>query len=255
LKSESVKVPSATYAFWFLKLLTTGVGETSSDWLIKTINQYVAVVASLALFALLLVLQLRARHFRIQQYWITVTMVAVFGTQIADVAHIQFGIPYAISSAICFITTVGCFALWKYDVGTIALTSITRGKPELYYWTAICATFALGTALGDFTARTLKWGFTGSLAVYGVAFALAWLWWRTNTSQHVVGFWIAYCLTRPFGASFADWLAMPRKLGGLNIGLGSISLVWFATIGIALTWLSRRDQQSTFSAPPQLPIE
>lgn len=51
----TVMVPAATLAFWTLKILTTGMGETASDWLARNADAVLAVAGSgLVLVVLLL---------------------------------------------------------------------------------------------------------------------------------------------------------------------------------------------------------
>jgi uncharacterized membrane-anchored protein len=59
----------------------------------------------------------------------------------------------------------------------------------------------------------------------------------------VLTFWLAYILTRPLGASFADWMGKPLSWGGLGWGDGTVSLLLFVPI-LCLVWYlaaSRRD--------------
>ena len=234
------KVPHVAVGFWLLKLLTTGAGEASSDWIIKHFNQYTAVVVSVVVFAAIVFWQIRRDSFSTARYWLTVTMVAIFGTQVADVMHVGLGVPYAVSTAVCLTGVIGLFLLWRLVEGTVSMDHIDSTRRELFYWATIIATFALGTALGDYTAVTVKLGYGGSIFLFAAAFALPALWWAITRRGEIACFWLAYIVTRPLGASVADYLAMPHHRGGLNVGLGNISLVWLAFISLGVAVMARR---------------
>jgi len=77
---------------------------------------------------------------------------------------------------------------------------------------------------------------------------------RHHATSGVLGFWLAYILTRPLGASFADWMAEPRAKGGLEWGQGTVGLVMFVIIAAFVAYLAgtRRDVQEM---PERTPIE
>ena len=223
------KVPAITVVFWVVKLLTTAMGEASSDFLVFQINPYVAVIAGCLGLVVALALQLRARRYVAAIYWLAVTMVAVFGTMAADVAHVVFGISY-LASTVGFAAALALiFVLWHASEGTLSIHHIDTRRRELFYWATVMATFALGTAAGDLTAATLGLGYPASAALFALLFALpALAWWRLGLNA-VAAFWAAYVVTRPLGASVADWLGKPF-LGGLGLGDGRVALVLTALI-------------------------
>jgi uncharacterized membrane-anchored protein len=239
----TVKVPAATLGFWILKVLTTGMGETASDWLARTIDPALAVVGSGAVLAALLVTQLVVRGYAPSRYWSAVAMVSVFGTMAADVTHVVLGVPY-ITSTIAFAAAVAALLfVWHRREGTLAIHSIHTTRRELFYWAVVCATFALGTAAGDLTATTLRLGYLASGVLFAVAIAVPALAHRRAGMDAVLAFWIAYVLTRPLGASFADWIAVPPGRGGLDLGTGPITLILLVAIAagvVAATIRSRR---------------
>jgi uncharacterized membrane-anchored protein len=224
------KVPEVTALFWVTKLLTTAMGETTSDYLVKTFDPYLVVGITFVVFAAALVVQFAVRRYIVWVYWLAVLMVAVFGTMVADVMHVQFGIPYLVSTMGFAVILGAVFALWYRSQRTLSVHSIDTGAREFFYWCAVLATFALGTALGDLTAVTFGLGFLASGIVFGVLFLLpgaAYRWWGMGA---VAAFWTSYVLTRPFGASFADWFARPEAHGGLGFGTGPVSLVLLVVI-------------------------
>jgi uncharacterized membrane-anchored protein len=240
----AIKVPAATLAFWVLKILTTGMGETASDWLARTIDPVLAVAASGLVLAAVLLAQLVARGYRPWLYWGAVAMVSVFGTMAADVVHIVLGVPYLVSTAVFAAAVAGLLIVWHRIEGTLAIHSISTTRRELFYWATVAATFALGTAAGDLTATTLGLGYLASGFLFAVAFAVPPLAHRFAGMNAVLAFWTAYVLTRPLGASFADWIAVPPGRGGLDLGTGPITLILLVAIAAGVTTLSIRGRRS-----------
>jgi uncharacterized membrane-anchored protein len=218
------KVPEITVYFWIIKLLSTAMGESTSDYLVYQINPYVAVALGCLGLAVALILQLSVRRYIAWVYWLAVVMVAVFGTMAADVTHVVLGIPYVVSTA-CFASALAIiFVTWYASEKTLSIHTIYSGRRELFYWAAVIATFALGTAAGDLTASTLRLGYFPSLVLFAVLFALpALAYWLFGLNE-ILAFWFAYVVTRPLGASFADWVGKPY-LGGLGLGDAKVALV------------------------------
>jgi uncharacterized membrane-anchored protein len=224
------KVPEITALFWVVKVLTTGMGETTSDFFVRTIDPVVAVAGGFVLFAVALVLQFAVRRYIPVVYWLAVVMVSVFGTMAADVTHIVLGVPYAVSTVAFAVALVVVFLLWHRVEGTLSIHSITSRRRELFYWAAVLVTFALGTATGDLTATTFHLGYLASGVLFAVVIAVPFVAWRWFGLNAVAAFWFAYIVTRPLGASFADWMGVSHARGGLDWGTGPVSLVLAAII-------------------------
>ena len=239
-----LKVPARIAAiFWAIKLLTTAFGESTSDYLVHNVNPYLAVVGGFVVFVIAMTLQLRADRYIPWVYWLAVAMVAVFGTMAADVLHVEFGVPYVASSIFFAIVLVAVFWTWSRAEPTLSIHSITTMRRELFYWAAVLATFAMGTALGDLAAYTLKLGFLSAGVVFAVLFALPGLAYAGLRINAVLAFWAAYVMTRPLGASFADWTGKSRHAGGIGIGDGITAGVLVALIaaGVAYLTVTRAD--------------
>ncbi|MCW2722445.1 hypothetical protein [Pseudonocardia sp.] len=234
----AVKVPAVTLAFWVVKVLTTGMGETASDHLAKTFDPVVVVGLSGIVLVALLAVQVATRQYRPWLYWAAVAMVSVFGTMAADVLHIGLGVPYAVSTTAFAVAVAAILAVWHAVEHTLDIHSISTVRRELFYWATVLATFALGTAAGDLTATTLHLGYLGSGVLFAVAIAVPAVAYRWGANP-VLTFWIAYVLTRPLGASFADWIAVPPGRGGLDLGTGAITLVLLAAIVVGVAALQR----------------
>ncbi len=237
------KVPEITIFFWIVKLLTTGMGETTSDYLVYHISPYIAVaLGGIGLVAALL-LQLVVRRYIAWIYWLAVVMVAIFGTMAADVIHIVLKVPYLDSSVFFAVVLAVIFVGWYATEKTLSIHSIYTLRRELFYWAAIMATFALGTATGDMTASTLRLGYLASGVLFAVLFALPALGYWLFGLNAIFAFWFAYIMTRPLGASFADWFGKAKSVGGMGLGTGPISLVLAVLIigFVAYLTVTRKD--------------
>jgi uncharacterized membrane-anchored protein len=233
-RPEQSKVPDVTPWFWIVKILTTAMGEAMSDYLVNTINPYVAVLVGFVVFAVAIIWQFTSRTYRTGVYWFAVSMVAVFGTMCADVLHVGLGIPYKVT-VIGFAILVALSLIgWYSSEKTLSIHSIVNRRREFFYWLTVVCTFALGTATGDLTAFTLHLGYLLSGIVFTLAILVPLVAWRLGVNP-VLTFWVAYILTRPIGASFADFFGMPKASGGRGVGHGPVSLVT-AILVIALVW-------------------
>ena len=185
-----------------------------------------AVLLGFVVFGAALTFQLTRRRYIPEPYWLAVAAVGVFGTMAADVVHVAFGVPYAISATLCALLLAAVFLMWSRIEHTLSVHSVDTTRRELFYWGAVIVTFALGTALGDFAAVALGWGYFASICMFAVLILLPVIGYRFAHWNAVFAFWFAYVLTRPLGASVADWLGKPASEGGLGIGSGWVSLAF-----------------------------
>jgi uncharacterized membrane-anchored protein len=251
------KVPEITVFFWIVKVLTTAMGEAGSDYLDhRFAPPLAAAMAGLAL-AVALALQFRAVRYVAWAYWLVVAMVGVFGTMAADGLHVELGLPYVVSTAFYAIVLAIVFATWYSSEKTLSIHSIRTRRREAFYWAAVIATFALGTAVGDLTATTLGLGYFSSGVMFAVLIAVPAVAHRRLGLNAIFAFWFAYIVTRPLGASFADWMDVPRDHGGLNMGTGPVALVLAAVIICFVGYLSvtRKDVPPTTGSPGNSPTE
>ena len=237
--SLASKVPSITGLFWLAKILTTGLGETTSDFFVKSFDPVLAVLASGMVLLVVLAAQLLSTGYLPWLYWAAVVMVSIFGTMAADVLHIQFGVSYAVSTVGFAIVLTVIFFVWYRLEHSLSIHTIRTRRQELFYWATVLTTFALGTAAGDLTANTLQLGYFASGIFFALVIALpAAGFWRFGMNA-TLAFWFAYIVTRPLGASFADWFAVSAERGGLALGTGPISLVLLAAITTCVAFLAR----------------
>lgn len=231
------KVPQVTLLFWVIKLLTTAMGESTSDFLVFHFNPYAAVILGFIVFVVVMWLQFRTRTYVPWLYWLNVLMVAIFGTMAADVTHVVLGVPYIISTIAFAIALTIIFYLWQQTEGTLSIHSITTTRREMFYWATVLATFALGTAAGDLAAFTFHLGFLAAGVLFAVVFAIPAIGFRLFSWNPIFSFWFAYILTRPLGASFADWTGKESSVGGLGWGDGPVAAVLFLLIVILVGYL------------------
>jgi uncharacterized membrane-anchored protein len=232
------KVPEVTAFFWIVKALTTAMGESTSDFLVHSLVPEIAVVLGAIAFAGALYLQFSSDRYVPWRYWLAVAMVGVFGTMAADVLHVGLGVPYIVSTIFYAIVLAVVFRAWYVSEGTLSIHSITSERRELFYWAAVLATFALGTAAGDLTAVTFGLGFFASGLLFAAVIAIPAVGYFRFGMNSILAFWFAYVATRPLGASFADWLAVSSARGGLAIGAGLVSFVLAATIAMFVAFLT-----------------
>jgi uncharacterized membrane-anchored protein len=243
------KVPSINGVFWFLKILTTAMGEATSDYFVHHFAPALAVLGAGVVFVVVLVWQLRYPRFSTVWYWLTVVMVSVFGTMCADGVHVGLGVPYVVSAACFAVALTAVFLTWHRVEGTLSIHSITSTRRELFYWATVTATFALGTAVGDMTATTLRLGYFSSGLLFVGLFLVPALGYRLVGLNAIGAFWACYVLTRPLGASFADWMGVSHERGGLNWGNGNVALLFSTAIAVVVGVLVLVERRRLASAP------
>ncbi|HEX7368311.1 MAG TPA: hypothetical protein VF261_01490, partial [Candidatus Saccharimonadales bacterium] len=237
--------------------LSTAMGESISDYSVSHFNPYLAVIAGFVCFVISMVLQFSVRRYNAWIYWLAVCMVAVFGTMAADVTHVALGVPYVVSTAVFAIALIIILTLWHKTEGTLSIHSITTTRREMFYWATVLATFALGTAAGDLTAYTVGLGFFSAGLLFAAVFLIPALGHWLLKWNAVFSFWFAYILTRPLGASFADWTGKAHSVGGLGWGDGPVGGVLALLIVCLVGYLaiSRRDVQQSSRRQRPIPTQ
>jgi len=247
---DAAKVPEIIVVFWVVKILTTAGGEATSDFL-KTWGNIGGGGTEVALFAIALVVQFGTRRYRALAYWSLAYAIAISGTGISDFLHLDVKIPYAGTTLLWAVVLAVIFWTWHHREGTLSIHSITTQTREAFYWATVFATFALGTALGDFTATALGLGYLASGILFAVLILIpALARWRLGLNE-IAAFWLAYVVTRPLGASFADYISKPRHTSGIGFGDGPTALVFTAAVLIFVAYLAiaRPDIQRAAGAP------
>jgi uncharacterized membrane-anchored protein len=234
---RAAKVPEIIALFWVVKILTTAGGEATSDYL-KTWGNIGGGGTEVALFLIGGVLQFGTRRYRALAYWFFAYAIAIFGTGVSDFLHLDVHFPYGGTTLLWAVILAAVFVVWHRLEGTLSIHSITTQRREGFYWATVFATFALGTALGDFTATALGLGYLASGILFGVVILVpAAAWWKLDLNS-VVAFWSAYVVTRPLGASFADYLSKPADTSGVGFGDGPTALVFTAVVVVLVVYLA-----------------
>ncbi len=233
------KVPEVTLAFWTIKIMATTVGETGADYLTVHIGLGTAITDGImaVLLVVALLLQLTSRRYVPWIYWLTVVLVSVVGTQITDALTDQMGVSLYASTAVFAVLLIATFAIWYLREGTLSIHTIFTSRRELFYWSAILFTFALGTAAGDLATEALSLGFRVGVLVFGGLIAAITVVYYLGANA-VLAFWLAYILTRPLGASLGDLLSQSKAYGGLGMGTVATSAVFLIVIATLVALLS-----------------
>jgi uncharacterized membrane-anchored protein len=245
----AAKVPEVILVFWVVKILTTAGGEATSDYL-KTYGNFGGGGLEVLVIVVGLLLQFGTRRYRAFAYWSLAFAIAITGTGVSDFLHLDVHIPYAGTTLLWAVILAAIFWLWRRNEGTLSIHSITTQRREAYYWATVFATFALGTALGDFTASSLNLGYLDSGILFTIIILIpALAHWRFGLNG-IAAFWMSYIVTRPLGASFADYISKPKNLSGINFGDGPTALLFALAVLVLVTYLAiaRPDIQSPLAA-------
>jgi uncharacterized membrane-anchored protein len=235
----AAKVPEIIFLFWVIKILTTAGGEATSDYLALDLGSRLeAGCIEAGIFLVAVVLQFRTRRYVAAAYWLLAYAIAIFGTGVADAMHLFVGIPYSGTTVLWAVVLALVFWLWHRSEHTLSIHSIYTQRREVFYWAVVFATFAEGTALGDWTAVSLHLGYLASgIMFFFIILIPAVAWWRFGLNS-VVAFWFAYVITRPLGASFADYFGKPHSLSGANYGEATVALITTLIVAVLVGYLS-----------------
>lgn len=235
------KVAQVTLMFWIMKICATTLGETAGDLLSMTMNvgYGVSTLILMSVFVITLVLQLRSNRFHPVLFWLVILSTSTAGTTLSDYMDRTLELGYATGSLILVTGLVSVLALWHYSEKSISVNQINSVRVESFYWAAILFSNTLGTALGDYLADDSGLGFLGGAMLIGSSIAAVALLHFYTRLNKIALFWIAFVLTRPFGATFGDLLTKPPAQGGLDLGTTGSSLV-LATILLGLIIVSVR---------------
>lgn len=243
------KIPVVTLVFWLIKIMSTTVGETGADLLIFRMHLGLTLTSLIMLLplAIIVLLQLRSERYVPWIYWSTVVMISVVGTLITDNLTDNLNVPLEITTAAFSVLLAATFYLWYAQEKTLSINSIDTPKREYFYWTAILFTFALGTAAGDWVAESMNLGYAVSAMIFAGLIGVVALAHYLFKLSVVTTFWIAYVLTRPFGASCGDLLSHSVAKGGLGFGTLGTSEVFLVIIVALVVYLTVVDNRQDLS--------
>lgn len=234
------RVPMVTWDFWLVKLLAVTVGETAADYINTALNLGLTNTSLImsGFLALVLMLQFRQKQYVPWIYWLTVVLVSVVGTLITDNLVDNFGFPFTPITTMFTLALAATFSVWYAVEKTLSIHSIYMTSREAFYWLAILFTFALGTSAGDQAAEGLGLGYLTAGLVYGGMIAVIAALYYAGKINAILGFWLAYIITRPMGASFGDLLSQPAANGGLGLGTVVTSLIFLSAIAGTVLYMS-----------------
>lgn len=230
------KLPQITFAFWVMKICATTLGETAGDLLSMTLNigYVVSSAILLSFFFATLFVQLFSKKFHPVIYWAVILATSTAGTTMSDYMDRTLGLGYAAGSMILASMLIMILIVWKTTEKSLSVTDIKTFRGEIFYWTAILFSNTLGTALGDYLADNSGLGFSGGAILIGSLLLLIFLAYYFTKISHILLFWAAFVLTRPFGATFGDLLTKPLAKGGLNFGTIGSSMILFTMLTILI---------------------
>ena len=233
------KLPLITLLFWVLKVAATTLGETLGDTFSMTlhIGYGLSTLLLLAGFLGALSAQLKTQAYRPILYWSVILFTSTAGTTLSDFLDRSLRLGYLKGSLLLVLSLAGILSFWRIRLGTLSLDRVNGRGPELLYWMTILISNTLGTALGDFLADDSGLGFSGGALCIGSLIGVCILLYRFTGISRILLFWVAFILTRPFGATLGDFLQ--KEQGGLALGSAGSSLI-LALILVLGLWVSIR---------------
>jgi uncharacterized membrane-anchored protein len=240
------KIPEITLLFWIMKICATTLGETGGDLLSMTMNVGYGVSSMILIgfFFVTLAMQLFSKKYHPIIYWLVIVATSTAGTTMSDYMDRTLGLGYMTGSLILVGILITVLAIWRLVEGTLSVEHIKSRRAELFYWTAILFSNTLGTALGDFLADSSGLGFGGGAALITTLLVLIILaHYFTNISK-VILFWIAFVLTRPFGATFGDLMTKTNEQGGFDLGTIGSSLVLGSILAALIIYTSVKEYRT-----------
>ena len=238
----SNKIPQLTLLFWLTKITATTFGETGGDLLAQTLNVGY-LTSTLIFFVFFLVTvsgQLAVKKYIPLLYWSVIVATSTAGTTMSDYMDRTLGLGYATGTAILISILIIILIVWRLTEKSLSVTNITSFRGQVFYWTAILFSNTLGTALGDFLADDSGLGFGGSALLISGVLLLIILAYQFTKISRIILFWIAFVLTRPFGATFGDLLTKSTEKGGLNYGTKGSSLILFVLLIVLIVYETMR---------------
>ena len=226
------KIPELTLLFWIMKITATTVGETGGDLLAQTLNVGYAISTLIffGFFLIMLTSQLLVHKYVPAVYWAVIVATSTAGTTMSDYMDRTLELGYATGSLILFSLLIIILLIWRLTEKTLSVTDIKSKRGETFYWIAILFSNTLGTALGDFLADDSGLGFGGSALLISAVLLLVVLAYYFTKISRVILFWIAFVLTRPFGATFGDLLTKTKEKGGLGYGTRGATIILFIVL-------------------------
>lgn len=239
------KVAKVTLGFWVMKICATTLGETGGDLLSMTLKVGYAMSSAIlfSFFLITVLMQIKSRKFHPVLYWSVILATSTAGTTMSDFMDRTLHLGYTRGSLILITCLMAVLTIWYLSEKSLSVNNIQTPKEETFYWIAILFSNTLGTALGDFLADSSGLGFLGGAVLIGSLIGLVVLAYYFTKISRVTLFWIAFVLTRPFGATFGDLLTKPISKGGLNFGTVGASIFLALVLILMVIYTSKKDKQ------------
>lgn len=268
-KYATKKLPEVTLAFWVMKIAATTLGETAGDLFAQTLElgYFLTTIALFLIFLVTLVIQLASKRYNPFFYWTVILSTSMAGTTMSDFMNREastkylpkgekslgwgpqgLGLGYPAGAAILISILIAIFVIWKFTGLTFKIRDITTLRAESLFWSAILVSNTLGTSMGDFLSDSSGLGYSGgALLITGLLAALLALKY-VPLVPNVLLFWLAFVLTRPFGATAGDLLTKPVAKGGLALGTAGSSAVLLAALFGLMGWAHIREGRSNLQS-------
>lgn len=228
------KVAKITFLFWLMKIIATTLGETLGDFISITSNlgYLTGLIVTFAFFLIALAIQLTRKKYIPIYYWLVIVATTTFGTEISDFMDRSLKLGYTWGSIILFVCLILVIFAWYKKFGNLKVYPIFDRNQEIYYWVAILFSNSLGTAFGDYLSDIVGLSYlTGAGGTAGIIVLVVLIHYYTKINE-IFLFWIAFIFTRPFGATFGDFLTKPISNGGLHLSTLYASVVAMVLLGI-----------------------
>lgn len=239
------KIAEITLLFWLMKIVATTLGETLGDFISMTLNLgYLAGIGiTLAFFIAVLFWQLKLPKYEPLVFWLVIIATTTLGTEISDFIDRSLHLGYAYGSLVLVFGLATTLFLWYKSYKNLNVSPIVERKKELFFWIAVLFSNSLGTAFGDYLGDAIGLSYLmGALVTGAIIIFVVLLHYYTKLNE-VVLFWLAFVFTRPFGATFGDFLTKPISKGGLDLGTLPASLVSIVIMAILIYFSDRNLQK------------
>ena len=249
MKSQFNKVARITGIFWIMKVLATTLGEMLGDFFSMTLKlgYFISLGITVGCLVVVLIVQLKAEKFIPPLYWLVIVGTTTVGTEISDLMDRTLGLGYMLGSLILFAGLLVVLFLWHKNEKEIKVYPITENRVELFYWIAILFSNSLGTAFGDYLSDNIGLSYITGAAITAAIILIVVLLHYYSKINEILLFWIAFIFTRPFGATFGDFLTKPLSKGGLNFGRGIASIIAAVLLSVLIFYSARKDKKGALN--------
>lgn len=249
------KIAEVTAVFWLMKIIATTLGETAGDFISQTLNlgYIVGLGITGALLVAIIVFQVRAKSFHPALFWAAIVATTTAGTEISDMMDRTLGLGYASGSLLLTAGLIATLAVWYKRDGNLSVDPIARTDAETTFWIAVVFSNSLGTAFGDFLVDNVGLGYVDAALICTAIIVVVLILHYTRAMNEIALFWIAFIFTRPFGATFGDFLTKPLAHGGLDLGTYNaafVCILLMAGIIAATLWREKRERAATVELDP-----